>query len=80
MPPDATTAAAMDQIGREVADLRGLAPLAPVAGYLLPADEVRPVLEASFLASGGTQAELDDEAARAQCPRPDQADLQPVHQ
>lgn len=62
MPPDATTAAAMDQIGREVADLRGLAPLAPVAGYLLPADEVRPVLEASFLASGGTQAELDDEA------------------
>jgi len=61
MPPEPTTAAAMVQIGKEVADLRGLAPLAPVAGYLLPADDVRPVLEASFLASGGTQAELDDE-------------------
>lgn len=61
MPPEPTTAAVMVQIGREVADLRGLAPLAPVAGYLLPADDVRPVLEASFLANGGTQAELDDD-------------------
>ncbi|MCJ7514050.1 MAG: hypothetical protein MUO23_13930, partial [Anaerolineales bacterium] len=60
-PPEPTTAAAMAQIGREVADLRGLAPLSPVAGYLLPADEVRPVLEASFLANGGTLAELEDE-------------------
>ena len=61
MPPEPTTAAAMVQIAREVADLRGLAPLSPVAGYLLPADDVRPVLESSFLANGGTQAELDDE-------------------
>jgi len=61
IPPEPTTEAAMAQIGREVADLRGLAPLAPVAGYLLPADDVLPVLEASFLANGGTQAELDDE-------------------
>ncbi len=60
--PEPTTAAAMDQIGREVADLRGLPVVAPVMGFLLPEDDVRPVLEASFLASGGTQAELDDEA------------------
>jgi hypothetical protein len=61
MPPGPTTTAAMAQIAREVSDLRGLAALGPVAGYLLPADDVRPVLESSFLANGGTQAELDDE-------------------
>jgi hypothetical protein len=62
VPPEPTTAAVMEQIGREVADLRGLAPKGAVAGYVVSQDDVYPILEASFLASGGTQEALDDEA------------------
>jgi hypothetical protein len=62
VPPNPTAAAKMDQIEEEVADIRSLEPEGEVGRYVISASNVRPILEASFLASGGTQEELDDEA------------------
>ena len=62
IPPNPTVVAKMDQIEIEVADIRGLDPKQTVSRYVISRSAVRPILEASFRASGGTQEELDDEA------------------
>jgi hypothetical protein len=62
IPPDATTAALMDRIDKEVADIRGLPVRKDVGRYVISAIRVRPILEATFLGSGGSQEELQDEA------------------
>jgi hypothetical protein len=60
--PDATTAALMDRIEQEVSDIRGLAILTSVPRYVISRTAVRPILEASFLASGGSREALADES------------------
>ncbi|HET7009669.1 MAG TPA: hypothetical protein VFI11_02740 [Anaerolineales bacterium] len=63
LPPDPTTLAEMDTIQREVADIRGLEIRnAAVPRYVVSKARVRPILEASFVAHGGSQEELVDEA------------------
>jgi hypothetical protein len=61
--PNPTIQAEMDILQQQVADVRGLEPLASaIPRYLLSKTKVRPVLAASFEAGGGTQAALTDEA------------------
>ncbi|HSB90707.1 MAG TPA: tetratricopeptide repeat protein [Anaerolineales bacterium] len=62
IPPDATTVADMEIIQREVADVRGLDIRDPaVPRYVVSKARVRPILEASFLAGGGTPEEVADQ-------------------
>jgi hypothetical protein len=61
--PNPTVLLEMDTIELEVADVRGLEPLASeVPRFVLSKTKVRPVLAASFEAGGGTQEALNDEA------------------
>lgn len=61
--PNPTVLAEMDVVAIEVSDVRGLEPLVTgIPRYLLSKIRVRPVLEASFAANGGTRQQLDDEA------------------
>ncbi|MFP3855086.1 MAG: hypothetical protein ACLFWD_12420 [Anaerolineales bacterium] len=60
VPPDPTTLAEMGVIEQEVADLRGLAVEGSPAAYVITSSKVRPILETSFRAGGGTQEEVDD--------------------
>jgi hypothetical protein len=62
VPPDPTTDALMQRIEAEVSDIRGLEAEEPVARYVVSRSAVRPILETAFLANGGSQAEMDDEA------------------
>jgi hypothetical protein len=62
IPPDATTVALMDRIEQEVSDIRGLAIVTSVPRYVISRTAVRPILEASFLASGGSKEALADES------------------
>jgi len=62
IPPDATTLADMEVIQREVADVRGLEIRDDaVPRYVVSKARVRPILEVSFLAGGGTQEEVADQ-------------------
>jgi hypothetical protein len=62
-PPDATTLADMDVLEIEVADIRGLEIReASIPRYVVTKARVRPILEASFLANGGSQEQLADQA------------------
>jgi hypothetical protein len=64
IPPDPTTLADMEVIQREVADVRGLEIReAAIPRYVISKMRVRPILEASFLAHGGSEEELADEVA-----------------
>lgn len=60
VPPDATTAAEMETIKQEVADVRGLALQGESSSYVITSVKVRPILESSFRAGGGTEAEVRD--------------------
>lgn len=60
--PDPTTSAEMEIIEAQVANLRGLPALGAPTTYLISSGQVRPYLEASFRAGGGTEAEVDDMA------------------
>jgi hypothetical protein len=62
LPPDATTLADMDVLEIEVADIRGLEIReASIPRYVVTKARVRPILEASFLANGGSQEQLADQ-------------------
>jgi hypothetical protein len=60
VPPDPETRAEMDVIEQEVADLRGLPIEGSSASYVITSAKVRPILESSFRAGGGTQSEVED--------------------
>jgi hypothetical protein len=60
VPPNATTRAEMDEVEQEVADLRGLAVEGNAASYVITSSKVRPILEASFRAGGGSEQEVED--------------------
>jgi hypothetical protein len=62
VPPNPTVQALMQRIETEVSDIRGLETTGPVERYVVSRPVVRPILEAEFLANGGSQAEMDDEA------------------
>lgn len=62
VPPDPETAAEMETIRQEVADLRGLARLDNSSSFLITSGRVRPILEASFRAGGGTLEEVSDQS------------------
>lgn len=62
-PPDATTLADMDVLEIEVADIRGLEIREKsIPRYVVTKARVRPILEASFLANGGSQEQLAEQA------------------
>lgn len=62
LPPDATTVAEMGVIQREVADIRGLEIRDDaIPRYVVTKARVRPILEASFLANGGSEDEVADQ-------------------
>lgn len=58
--PDPTTAAEMETIQSEVSDLRGLPLGGSPSSYVITSSKVRPILEASFRAGGGTEAQVED--------------------
>lgn len=61
--PNPTILADMDLVQQEVSDIRGLEPReTALSRFLLSKYRVRPVLEASFEASGGSRETLTDEA------------------
>jgi hypothetical protein len=60
VPPDPTTAAEMDVIRQQVADLRGLPVEDQAASYVITTSRVRPILEASFRIGGGKEEEVED--------------------
>lgn len=60
IPPDATTAADMEIIQQEVADVRGLPLQGESSSYVISSAKVRPILESSFRAGGGTEEEVQD--------------------
>jgi hypothetical protein len=61
--PNPTILAEMDLVQQEVSDIRGLEPLSSgIPRFLLSKFRVRPVLEASFEANGGSREALTDEA------------------
>lgn len=62
VPPSAETAAEMETIKQEVADLRGLARQDTASSYLITGARVRPILEASFRAGGGSLEEVADQS------------------
>jgi hypothetical protein len=62
VPPDPTMDAMMQRIEAEVSDIRGLEPEGAVTRYVVSRSAVRPILEGEFLANGGSQSEMDDEA------------------
>ncbi len=62
IPPDPTTSAEMELLGAQVAELRGLPAVGAPTSYLISSAQVRPYLEGSFRAAGGTEAEIDDMA------------------
>lgn len=66
VPPDPTTAAEMDIINEQVADIRGLAVADHSESYVITSTKVRPILEASFRIGGGTEAEVADQSRTLQ--------------
>lgn len=60
--PDPTTSAEMEIIEAQVAELRGLPSGEGATSYLIGSAQVRPYLEASFRAAGGTEEEINDMA------------------
>ncbi len=60
IPPDAETRQEMATIQRQVADLRGLTIESDPPSYVISVGRVRPFLESSFLAGGGTEQDVDD--------------------
>jgi hypothetical protein len=59
-PPDRETLDEMATIQVQVSDLRGLAISGEPSSYLISVVKVRPFLESSFLAGGGSKSEVDD--------------------
>jgi len=60
VPPDAETRQEMTTIQEQVADLRGLQIEGDPPSYVITVGQVRPYLEGSFLAGGGTQQVVAD--------------------
>lgn len=60
--PNPTMQAEMDEIQREVSDLRGFPAQRGVPTFILTTVQVRPILAAMFLSSGGSKEEVDDQA------------------
>ena len=60
VPPSTEVLSQMSTIEAQVADLRGLPIESTPAAYLISAPKVRPFLEASFAAGGGSEAEIHD--------------------
>lgn len=60
VPPDPVTLAEMEEIQQEVADIRGLEVVGTSSSYVINSVKVRPILEASFRAGGGSEAEVED--------------------
>jgi hypothetical protein len=59
-PPDPTTLAEMATIQAQVADLRGLTIEANPPSYVITVGRVRPFLESSFIAGGGSEEDVAD--------------------
>jgi len=55
-------AAVMQRIQIEVSDVRGLESKGKVTDYVVARPDVRPILEANFLANGGSREQMDDES------------------
>lgn len=62
VPPSTQVLSQMSTIEAQVADLRGLPIEGTPPAYLISAPKVRPFLEASFAAGGGTEAKIHDMA------------------
>lgn len=60
--PDPTMASVMERIQREVSDIRGLESKGEVTAYVVSRPAVRPILEESFLANGGSRQQIDDQS------------------
>lgn len=60
--PEPTMAAVMQRIQLEVSDIRGLESKGPVTDYVVARPAVRPILEANFLANGGSREQMEDES------------------
>jgi len=60
--PEPTMAALMERIQIEVSDIRGLESKGPVDSYVVSRTAVRPILEANFLANGGSREQMEDQA------------------
>jgi hypothetical protein len=60
IPPDAQTREEMQTIQDQVSDLRGLSIEGDPPSYVITVGRVRPFLESSFLAGGGTEDEVAD--------------------
>lgn len=60
VPPSTAVLSEMSTIEAQVADLRGLSIESTPPAYLISAPKVRPFLEASFAAGGGSEAEIQD--------------------
>ena len=60
--PEPTMAAVMQRIQMEVSDVRGLESKGEVTDYVVARPDVRPILEDTFLANGGSREQMDDES------------------
>ena len=60
--PEPTMAAVMQRIQVEVSDIRGLESKGHVTDYVVARPDVRPILEANFLANGGSREQMEDES------------------
>jgi hypothetical protein len=60
--PEPTMAAVMLRIQVEVSDVRGLESKGKVTDYVVARPAVRPILEANFLANGGSREQMEDES------------------
>jgi hypothetical protein len=62
VPLNPTVVAEMEAIQEEVSDLRGLADQGSIVRHVVTKANVRPILESHFLANGGSEEEVNDQA------------------